>query len=458
MTSPTSQQLRDWDNEYVWHPFTAMQAFRQEEAPIIERGEGFYLYDVQGRQYLDGISSLWCNVHGHGVPQIDDAIREQLDRIGHSTLLGLSSPPSIELAKKLVEITPPGLTKVFYSDSGSTAVEAALKIAYQYHQQKSPEPEERRLFGTVSGAYHGDTIGSVSVGSIELFHTVYGKLLFETVSVPSPAAFHRPENMTSDEYIQHCFVEAERLITQNADQMAAFIIEPLVQGATGILVHPDGYLKHIREVTARFGIPLIADEVAVGFGRTGTMFACEQEQVEPDLMSVAKGLTGGYLPVAATLATDEIFNAFLDVPSAGKTFFHGHTFTGNPLGCAAALASIKLFEEDQLLGRVECNSELIAEKLRPLAMHPHVGEIRQKGLMIGIELVANREPVTCYSSKLRVGHLVTLAARKRGVILRPLGDVIVLMPAPAMPAPLIEHLCDVTIEAIKEVTASIRLN
>ncbi len=458
MTSPTPQQLRQWDNEHVWHPFTAMQAYREEEAPIIERGKGFYLFDVEGQRYLDGISSLWCNVHGHGVPEIDDAIREQLDRISHSTLLGLSSPPSIELAQKLVELSPPGLTKVFYSDSGSTAVESALKIAYQYHQQKSSKSEVRRLFGTVRGAYHGDTIGSVSVGSIELFHTVYRKLLFETVSVPSPAAFHRPENMSKEESIQHCFSEAERVITQNADQMAAFVIEPLVQGAAGILVHPDGYLKHVREVTSRFGIPLIADEVAVGFGRTGTMFACEQEEVQPDLMCVAKGLTGGYLPVAATLATDEIYNAFLDAPSAGKTFFHGHTFTGNPLGCAAALASIKLFKENQILDRVHSNSELIADKLSSLAEHPHVGEIRQKGQMVGIELVANRDPVACYLAEHRIGHLVTLAARKRGVILRPLGDVVVLMPAPAMPPNLVEELCDVAVEAIEEVTASVSLN
>lgn len=458
MTSPTPQQLRHWDNKYVWHPFTAMQAYREEQAPIIERGEGFYLFDVEGQRYLDGISSLWCNVHGHGVPEIDAAIREQLDRISHSTLLGLSSPPSIVLAQNLVELTPPGLTKVFYSDSGSTAVESALKIAYQFHQQKSSTPEVRRLFGTVSGAYHGDTIGSVSVGSIELFHTVYGKLLFETVSVPSPAAFHRPKNLSTEEYIQHCFAEAERVITQNADQLAAFIIEPLVQGAAGILVHPDGYLKHVREITSRFGIPLIADEVAVGFGRTGTMFACEQEQVEPDLMCVAKGLTGGYLPVAATLATDEIYDAFLDVPSAGKAFFHGHTFTGNPLGCAAALASIDLFKQNQILDRVQVSSELIAEKLGPLTEHPHVGEIRQKGLMVGIELVANQDPVACYSSTQRIGHLVTLAARKRGVILRPLGDVVVLMPAPAMPIDLVEKLCDVAIAAIEEVTESVRLD
>ncbi|QDT35645.1 adenosylmethionine--8-amino-7-oxononanoate transaminase [Thalassoglobus polymorphus] len=459
MTTPTTpEQLRQWDNDHVWHPFTPMQAYREEDAPIIERGEGFSLFDVNGTEYLDGISSLWCNVHGHQVPEIDAAIKEQLGKIGHSTLLGLSSTPSIELAKKLVELTPENLTKVFYTDSGATAVEAALKIAYQYHQQKKSGPEDRRLFGTVRGAYHGDTIGSVSVGSMELFHSIYGKLLFETVTVPSPAVLHRPDGTSAADSIQHCFDEAERIITEHGDQLAAFIVEPLVQGAAGILVHPQGYLKHLRELTSRHGIPLIADEVAVGFGRTGTLFACEQEEVQPDLMCVAKGLTGGYLPVAATLASDEIFEAFLAEPAAGKTFFHGHTFTGNPLGCAAALASIELFEQNSILEKTQQNAAIMAEKLKPLADHPNVGEVRQKGIMVGIELVARRDPVEAYPTTQRTGHLVTLAARKRGAILRPLGDVVVLMPAPAMPRELVERLCDIAVDAIVEVTESVRLN
>ena len=428
-----------------------MLAYRDEDAPIIESGDGFYLIDVDGNRYLDGISSLWCNVHGHQVPEIDQAIRNQLNKVAHTTLLGLSSRPSIELAKALVDVTPRSLTKVFYSDSGATAVEAALKIAWQYHRQKS-EPEERTIFGTVSGAYHGDTIGSVSVGSIELFHTVYGKLLFNTVSVPSPAAFHRPLAMRREDYLQHCFDEVERVIREHGKNMAGFVIEPLVQGAAGILVHPEGYLKQIRELTAEYGIPLICDEVAVGFGRTGTMFACEQEQVEPDLMCVAKGLTGGYLPVAASLATDEIYSAFLAEPTAGKTFYHGHTFTGNPLGCAAALASMQLFETNGILNNVKVLAGLIRDRLAPLADHANVGEIRQKGIMVGIELVTDREPVKAFPPERRVGHQVTLAARKLGAIIRPLGDVIVLMPAPAMPTDLVDQLCTLTIQAIEEVT------
>ncbi len=449
-----ASQLRQWDNAHVWHPFAPMTAYREEEAPIIERAEGFHLYDVEGRRYLDGISSLWCNVHGHRVPEIDAAVREQLDRVGHTTLLGLGSVPSIELAKRLVDITPAGLTKVFYSDSGATSVEAALKMAYQFHRQKSGGPEERDLFATVSGAYHGDTIGSVSVGSIALFHRMYGKLLFETVSVPSPSGFRFPNGMSQSDFHSHCLAEVERVIVEHADRLAAFVIEPLVQGAAGILVHPPGFLRRVRELTNEQGIPLIADEVAVGFGRTGTMFACEQEEVHPDIFCLGKGITGGYLPLAATLATDEVFDAFLGDPSEGRTFFHGHTYTGNPLGCVAALASLDLFEQNRILTNVSTNADVLRQRLEGLAAHPHVGDVRQKGIMVGIELVQDRETGEPFDSALRVGHQVTLAARKRHVILRPLGDVVVLMPAPAMTRDLIEELCDVALEAINEVTAS----
>lgn len=450
MSTPTD--LRRWDNEHIWHPFTPMQAYEVENAPIIDRAEGFDLIDVDGRRYLDGISSLWCNVHGHRVPAIDAAVREQLDAVAHTTLLGLSSVPSIELARKLVELAPPGLNKVFYSDSGSTAVEAALKIACQYQRQRPGGGENRTLFATVRGAYHGDTLGSVSVGSIETFHRIYGRLLFETVSVPSPVTFRLPEGHTAESYIGYCFDELERVIVTHRDRLAGFIIEPLVQGAAGILIHPPGYLRRVRELTHDYGIPLIADEVAVGFGRTGTMFASEQEQVSPDLMCVAKGLTGGYLPLAATLATDEIADAFRGDPSEFRTFFHGHTYTGNPLGCAAALASLRLFEENAVLDNIAANARCLAEELAPLADHPHVGEIRQKGVMVGIELVQDRAAKTPFPLARRTGHRVTLAARCRGAILRPLGDVIVLMPAPAMPATLIQRLCSVARDAIDEAT------
>ncbi|MCH7686925.1 MAG: adenosylmethionine--8-amino-7-oxononanoate transaminase [Planctomycetes bacterium] len=445
-------QLRQWDNEHVWHPFAPMQDYRDEGAPIIQRGDGFTLIDTEGEHYLDGISSLWCNIHGHRVEQIDRAIRDQLEQIGHSTLLGLGNQPSIELAHELVLRTPNGLNKVFYSDSGATAVEAALKIAVQYHRQKT-SAEKRNRFISLSGAYHGDTIGSVSVGRIDQFHAAFDQLLFETLRVPTPVTFRVPDGFERESYLEHCYKELEQCIDENGKQVAAFIIEPLVQGAAGILVHPPGYLKRVRELTARHGILLIADEVAVGFGRTGTLFACEQEHVCPDLLCLAKGLTGGYLPVAATLCTDEIYEAFLGEPCEGKTFYHGHTYTGNPLGCAAASASLKLFDENHVLENVAENAQRLQNHLAVLRDHPHVGEIRQKGIMVGIELVQSRSENVPFPSELRMGHRVTLAARRRNVIIRPLGDVLVLMPAPAMPGELIDTLCDVIIQSIEEVMA-----
>ena len=449
----TPNELRDLDNEHVWHPFAPMQTYREEGAPIIVEADGFELIDVDGRRYLDGISSLWCNVHGHRVAEIDAAIRSQLDHVGHTTLLGLSSVPSIRLAKELVDRTPAGLTKVFYSDSGATSVESAIKIIYQYQRQRPGGSDERRLFATVRGAYHGDTLGSVSVGNIEQFHRVYGGLLFETVSVPSPVAFRVPEGFDRDTYLSHCFKELERTIVEHRDRLAGFIIEPLVQGAAGILVHPPGYLRRVRELTRDHGIPLIADEVAVGFGRTGTMFACEQEKVSPDVMCLAKGITGGYLPLAATLTTDDIYNAFLGDPSEGRTFFHGHTYTGNPLGCAAALASLKLFDRNDVLANIAANAALLTDELAPLVEHPHVGEVRRKGIMVGIELVQDRATNEPYPAAARMGHQVTLAARERGVVLRPLGDVVVLMPAPAMPEELVQRLVATAKEAIDAATA-----
>ena len=447
-----TNQLRELDNNHVWHPFAPMQAFRDEDVPLIESGDGFYLIDTDSNRYLDGISSLWCNIHGHRVPAIDSAVQDQLNRIAHTTLLGLSSPPSAQLAGQLVARAPERLNKVFYTDSGSTSVEAALKIAYQYHAQKPIGGGRRDLFVCLADAYHGDTIGAVSVGGIDVFHSVYGQLLFETVQVPSPVTFRLPEGHTTKSYLEFCDRELERTLVEHGDRIAAVVIEPLVQGAAGILVHPEGYLRRVRELTRDNDILLIADEVAVGFGRTGTLFACEQEDVCPDILCLAKGITGGYLPLAATLTTDAIYDAFLGDPSEGKTFFHGHTYTGNPLACAAALASLELFEANNVLQNVETCSTRLASRLAELADHPHVGEVRQKGLMVGVELVQDRDGNAPYPVADRMGHQVTLAARARGTITRPLGDVVVLMPAPAMPPVLIDKLCDSVFAAIDDVT------
>ncbi len=377
---------------------------------MIERGEGAQLIDSEGRRYIDGVSSLWCNVHGHRHPGIDAAVREQLERVAHSTMLGLSHPGAAELAAKLVELAPPGLSRAFYSESGSTATEIALKMAFQFQQQRGGQHRRRTSFVHMREAYHGDTIGSVSVGGIDLFHSTYRPLLFEShAAEPGDAA------------------DLERVLACHEEQIAALIIEPLVQGAAGMLVHPPGYLREARDLCDRYGVLLICDEVATGFGRTGTMFACEQEGVAPDLLCLAKGLTGGYLPLAATLATERIYEGFLGAYEDYRTFFHGHTYTGNPLACAAALASLEAFERERTLERLQPKIELLAEQLEAVAAMPAVSEVRRCGTMVGIDL-GEHDPA------LRLGHQVTLEARERGAIIRPLGDVVVLMPPLAISA------------------------
>lgn len=444
-----TDRLRQLDNAHVWHPFTAMSAYGEECAPIIIDADGFFLIDAEGQRYLDGHSSLWCNIHGHRVAAIDSAIRQQLDHVAHSTLLGLSNEPSIELAAELVRRAPAGLNKVFFADCGAAGVEVALKMAFQFHRQKPGGSEERNLFACLGHAYHGDTVGTISLGGIDRFHSLFGSLMFPALRIPSPCdVTFNEENL-------------ERTLAEHADHLAGFVIEPLVQAAAGILVHPPGYLRRVRELTQKYGILLIADEIAVGFGRTGKLFACEYEQVVPDMMILSKGLTGGYLPLAATLVTDEIYDAFLGEPWSGRAFQHGHTYTGNPLACAAALASLRLFDENHVLANVNRIEATLKRELKSLtdsgcsreiaAIQHHIAAVRQRGAMVGIELVQNRESPTPYPASGRIGHQVTLACRRRGVVLRNIGDTIVLMPAPAMPVELVEHLCRVVVESLVEV-------
>ena len=447
----STAELRQSDLAHVWHPFTPMLEYAKETTPIIVAGERFDLIDSDGRRYLDGTSSLWCNVHGHRVPELDQALKDQIDRISHSTLLGLANGPSAELAKELVARVPAGLNHVFYSDDGATAVEAALKMAFQYHAHRGADPERKNLFVSLGDAYHGDTIGAVSLGGVAAFHRVFGSLLFPTLKVPTPGAYRLPAGMSREQYLRHCDETLEQTLAENHERIAGFVIEPLVQGAAGMLVHPRGYLKRVRELTTRYGIPLIADEVFVGFGRTGTLFACEQEGVLPDLLCIAKGLTGGYLPLAATLATDEIYNAFLDVPSAGKTFYHGHTYTGNQLGCAVALASCRLIESNRVLENVAVNSQIMQDWAEQFRDHPHVGDIRQCGVILALELVKDRTSQTAFPADARIGHQITLAAMKYDVLIRPVGDVLVVMPAPAMPQLILKRLLAATERAIYEV-------
>ena len=439
--------LVNWDREHLWHPFTQMQGFREEELLIITRGEGAYLFDVQGRRYLDGVSSLWTNVHGHRRPELDRAVKEQLEQMAHSTLLGLAHPPAIVLARRLAQIAPPGLNKVFYSDSGSTAVEVALKMAFQYWQlQKLPQ---KQRFLKLSNAYHGDTLGAVSVGGIALFHDIFHPLLFETLEAPAPYCYRCPEEKDCRE---QCLERLEELVAAHHQELAAVILEPVMQGAAGMIPQPSGYLARVREVTRRYDVLLIADEVATGFGRTGRMFACEQEGISPDLLCLAKGITGGYLPLAATLATDEIYRAFLGAFEDFKAFFHGHTYTGNPLAAAVALASLEIFEKEAVVESLVPKIEKLSRLLAEMQAHPHVGDIRQRGLMVGIELVKDRETREPFPVDRRTGHRVILEARKRGVILRPLGDVLVMMPPLCISGEELETLAGVAYESIGQET------
>lgn len=443
-------RLRALDHAHVWHPFTQMQGWVEEDPLIIESGEGRHLIDDRGNRYLDGISALWCNIHGYRVPEIDQAIRDQLDRIGHTTLLGQASVPSIEFAARLAAIAPKGLTRVFYSDAGATAVEAALKMAIQYWYQVG-RPEKRR-FVTLGEAYHGDTIGSVSLGYSQLFHKAFSPLLFERIEIPTPYGYRAPAGYTDATWAEHCIETAERILREKGAEIAAVVIEPVMQGAAGMIAQPKGFLARLAAACKANDVLLICDEVATGFGRTGTLFAVESEGVAPDIMTVAKGITGGYLPLAATLATDRIYEAFLGPHESGRTFFHGHTYTGNPLACAAALASLELFEKNRVIEKLQPKIGYLTRRLAEIAELPHVGEVRQRGFMVGIELVKDRSTKEPFPYSRRIGHEVILRARSQGVILRPLGNVIVLMPPLAITEEELALLCDVTLRSIDEVT------
>jgi len=442
--------LLEKDRNHLWYPFTQMQEHLAAGPLIIERGEGPFLFDIDGKKYYDGVSSLWLNVHGHRKKEIDRAVTAQLDKIAHSTMLGLSHVPAVELAAGLAAVTPPGLNKVFYSDNGSTAVEVALKMAFQYWQHRGQR--DKTKFLTLANAYHGDTIGAVSLGGIDLFHRIFRPLLFHTIQAPSPYCYRCSLNLEPDTCGTACAARAEEIMSRRHRELAAMVLEPLVQGAGGMLVQPPGYLKKIRELCTRYNVLMIADEVATGFGRTGKMFACEHEGVSPDLMAVSKGITGGYLPLAATLVTDEIYNAFRGAYHEQKTFFHGHSYTGNPLACAAALASLKIFAEERVIEKMQPKIKFAADKLQSFHQLPAVGDVRQRGLMTGIELVRDRRTKEPFPLEAKTGARVCLATRKNGLILRPLGDVVVFMPPLCCTTEDLNAMLDILYRGIEETT------
>ncbi len=448
--SITTEQLRLWDKRHVWHPFTQMQEWEQDDQIIIVKGEGCWLIDTDGNRYLDGVASMWTNVHGHCRRELNEALKEQVDRLEHSTLLGLASEQSIILAARLAEITPVGLDRFFYSDNGSTAMEVAVKMAYQY-QVHAGRPERSR-FVTFRHAYHGDTLGAVSVGGIDIYHTTFKPLMFETLLAPAPYCYRCELGCSRDSCNMKCIDALEELMMRNAGLIAGLVIEPLVQGAGGMIVQPAGFLKRVRDLCDRYDILMIADEVATGFGRTGKMFACQHENVVPDIMAISKGIAAGYLPLAATVTTDKVYSAFLGTYSELKTFFHGHTFTGNPLACAVALKSLQLFQQDNLLAELQHKIAGLKQRLDGFKSMPHVGNIRQCGMAAGIELVENKETGAPYPWEDRVGIKVCLEARKHGVFSRPLGNTIVIFPPLVISTSELDTLLRVLYESIQTVT------
>lgn len=435
---PTREQLETWDRELVWHAFTQMA---EHQPFLIARAEGCTLYDLDGRAYLDGVSSLWCNVHGHRHPHIDAAIRRQLDEVAHVTLLGQGHPITVQLAKKLVDLAPAGLAHVFFSDSGASAVEVALKLAFQFWRQCENPQRSKTKYLAFDNAYHGDTLGSVSVGGVARFHEMFQPLLFEVLRLPTPNLYRLPDGVTRESAAEYYLQIVEKTLHQYHAELAAVVIEPLMQCAAGMILHPPGFLRGLRELTQKYDVLLIADEVAVGMGRSGRMFACERENVSPDLLCLAKGLSGGYLPLAATLATDHIWQAFLGTYESSRTFFHGHTYGGNPLGAAAAVATLKVFEQEQTLTNLQPKIARLQEHLARLSMRPNVGDIRQLGFIAGIELIRDTKTKEPFPWTERRGQRVCDYALTQGVWLRPLGNVVVIMPPLSVSLEELDRIC-----------------
>ena len=440
MDEQRNRRLAAADHSYLWHPFTQMQTWMAQEPLIIERGEGNYLFDTQGRRYLDGVASLWCNVHGHRKPALDRALVEQSTKVAHSTMLGLANVPAIELAERLIGLAPKSLAKVFYSDSGAEAVEVALRMAAEYwHHRGQPE---RTRFVTLTDSYHGDTLGAVSLGYNPHFHRPLRGLLFEALKLDSPHVLRFYQRMEPLAAEAEALRRARQLFARDRGQIAALIVEPLMQGAAGMWAHSVRFLNGLAAIAREAGALVIADEVATGFGRTGELFACALAEVEPDLMCLGKGLTGGYLPMAATLASEQVFAAFLGRPEERRAFYYGHTYTGNPLAAAVALANLKVFDEEQVIARVRPLAAHLAGGLTRFAAHRHVAEIRQWGLMAGVELMeapAQRQP---FPAAAQIGARIAMAARRAGVIVRPLGDVLVFMPPLSITGAEIDLLLD----------------
>lgn len=424
MHPDTKKELLHKDRQYVWHPFTQMKDYASQDHLLIEKADGIFLYDADGHRYYDTISSWWVNTHGHSHPRIREAISKQMEQMDHVMFSGLTHPTAIELAEQLVNITPSGLDRVFYSDNGSTAVEVALKMSFQYWQHMDKKEKVKYVY--MNNSYHGDTIGAVSVGGVEQFHSLFQPLLFDAYKVSSPQLSNI--NDAADEDIQacvkQCLNEVEQLFIEHGNTLAAFIVEPVVQAAGGMVVYPASYLSGIRQLCTTYEVHLIADEVATGFGRTGRMFACEHAGISPDMMCLSKGLTAGVMPLSVTLCTDIIYQAFYDDYETLKTFFHGHSFTGNPLASAVALESLRIFKDEKVMQHVEIASAHLQKQFQSFSEFEHVGDIRGIGMIAAFDLFADKQTNERYAFTERVGYKVYKEALKEGLILRPLGDTL----------------------------------
>lgn len=438
------------DLSVLWHPCTQMKD--HEHLPLIpvQRGEGVWLQDMEGKWYLDIVSSWWVNLFGHSNPRINARISEQLDQLEHVILAGCSHEPAVELAERLVALTPEGLTRCFYTDNGSSAVEAALKMSHHYWRNVG-QPEKLKFIG-LSNSYHGETLGALAVGDVALYKSTYEPLLMESIIVPGPDAFHRENGVSWAEHAEAMFVHMEAALERHAHETAAVIVEPLLQCAGGMRMYHPVYLERLREACDRHNVHLIADEIATGFGRTGTMFACEQAGISPDFICLSKGLTGGYLPLAAVLMPETIYQAFYDDFTKLNAFLHSHSFTGNPLGCAAALATLDIFESDDVIAANREKSRRMAEAAAPLHDHPNVGDVRQHGMVLAAEMVADKDTKRPYPWQERRGLHVYRHALERGVLMRPLGNTVYWMPPYVITPEEIDFVGDVALEGIDRAT------
>ncbi|MBZ4686418.1 MAG: adenosylmethionine--8-amino-7-oxononanoate transaminase [Clostridiales bacterium] len=441
--------LQTKDLNYIWHPCSQMKDYEDFPPIVIDRGKGVFLYDVDGNKYLDAVSSWWVNLFGHSNKRINKAIASQLEKLEHVIFVNFSHEPAIELSERIVGMTPEGLNKVFFADNGSSAVEAALKLSFQYFQQTGKLKKTK--FAAITDSYHGETTGALSVNNIDLYSKIYKPILLNTFKVEGPDCFRCKYSLNRDICNAECFEHMEETIKEHHEEIAGVIIEPMVQGAAGMKIYSPIYLKKLRKLCDDYDVHLIADEIAVGFGRTGKMFACEHAGISPDIMCLSKGLTAGYLPLALMLTTDEIYKAFYDEYTSLKAFLHSHSYTGNPIGCAVANETLNIFEDEKVLEKNMVKSRFLKEKAVELLLdHPNVGEFRQLGMIAAVELVKNKETRETFDWKKRVGYKIYRIALKHGVLLRPLGNVIYFMPPYVISEEEIDLMISVARKSINE--------